>query len=218
VLAGSKRADNFRRKLKKLEKMPGFEFRSVTSPEETPAAFRRFARLHEKRWEQDGGSELTGHARLMDFQRRLMPGLSRASLIRFDELWIDGECRSSVYGLDNGHTFYYYNSGYDLDYSHLSVGLVLLGLSVKHAIGRGALDYDFLRGDETYKFDWATHSTDLVSLTFSRNTLPAIAHEMIGKAWSKTRDLAKSALPGTAGDALANLRRAWRRKHQFSDR
>lgn len=218
VLARIRRSSEFKRKLKKLEKMNGFEYRSITSPEETAGAFERFLPLHEKRWVKAGGSELSGHPRLVAFQRQLVSELSRVGMIRFDELWVEGECRSSVYGLDDGETFYQYSSGYDGEYSHLSVGLVLLGLSIKNAIGRGNTVYDFLRGDETYKFDWADRSANLVTVSLGRNTFPVIAREGIGNALIRLRDVSKYALPSGMTETVGNLRRAWKRNYQLSDR
>ncbi len=212
VLKQSKRADNFKRRLKKLEKTEGFEFRSITSPAEIPEAFERFYYLHEKRWATDGGSELSGHPRLVSFQREVVKNLN---LIRFDELWAEGECRASVYGLDNGKTFYYYNAGYDLDWANRSVGLVLIGLSVKNAIERGNVLYDFLRGDETYKFDWANQKNDLLTVNLSRQTIPAIAYGAINRASRRIRNFSKTALPKDLAEKLKTWKRTRQRNQQL---
>jgi CelD/BcsL family acetyltransferase involved in cellulose biosynthesis len=217
VLEHSKRAANFKRRFKKLKKMPGFEFRSITTPAEIGEAFERFLRLHENRWANEGGSELTGHPRLVSFQRRLVPALAEAGLVRFDELWIEGECRSSAYGLDDGRSFYYYNSGFDREFSHLSVGLVLLGLSVKHAIERGNSYYDFLRGDETYKFDWANCQTNLVTISVNRHTFPVIASDGIGRGWATLRNVTRSVLPSRTIETLSAWQRTRKRNYQLSD-
>lgn len=217
VLKQSRRASNFKRRLKRLEKMPDFEFRSVTSPPETGAAFERFFRLHEQRWREKGGSELSGHPRLVSFQRDLAARLASSGLLRFEELWAKGECRASVYGLDDGKTFYYYNAGYDLQWSDLSVGLVLIGLSVKNAIERGNTIYDFLRGDETYKFDWANQKTNLIAVTLSRKTLSALAYEKINRTSGALRRLSKSVLPSDWTEKIKIWRRAWKRSRQLPD-
>lgn len=217
VLKQSKRAANFKRRLKQLEKMPDFEFRSITSPDETDAAFERFFGLHEKRWSKNGGSELSGHPRLVSFQRDLVPTLAQTGLLRFDELWVEGKCRASVYSLDNGKTFYYYNSGYDLQWSNKSVGLVLIGLSVKNAIARGNSLYDFLRGDETYKFDWANQKTELVTVNLSRKTIPAVVYQGINRTLQNFRNFSKSVLPSGLAETLKTRRRMWKRNHQLAD-
>jgi CelD/BcsL family acetyltransferase involved in cellulose biosynthesis len=58
---------------------------------------------------------------------------------------------AAVLCFDNGSTVYLYNSGYDLRFSALSVGLLSKVLSIKDSIERGRRKYDFLKGDEKYK-------------------------------------------------------------------
>ncbi|MGB5015460.1 MAG: GNAT family N-acetyltransferase, partial [Pyrinomonadaceae bacterium] len=154
----------------------------------------------------------------ISFQRRVVAELSAAGMIRFDELWLGGECRGSIYGLDDGTTFYYYNSGYDLEFSNLSVGLVLLGLSVQNAVERGVTLYDFLRGDETYKSDWANRRVELINFRISRPTAPVLAGEVFGSGISKLKAAAKAAIPQTVAEPLANWRRSWSRNYQLSQR
>jgi CelD/BcsL family acetyltransferase involved in cellulose biosynthesis len=121
-------------------------------------AFDRFLKLHESCWTHRGGSGALYDQTSREFHRAVVNRSAKASLVRFDELWVEGECRASIYGLDNGHTYYFFLSGYDLDWSGHSVGLVLLGLSLENASSRGIKVYDFLRGAESYKFDWANDS------------------------------------------------------------
>lgn len=218
VLKQSKRANNFKRRLKKLKSCDGFEFRSITAPDEATSAFERFLKLHQNRWESAGGSELCGHPRLIAFQRRVVSGMAAAGLLRFDELWLDGECRSSVYGLDDGTTFYYFNSGYDTEYSQLSVGLVLLGLSIKNAVERGNKVYDFLRGIETYKFDWANDSAPLSTVTLNNDRLRVAMHQQLGRAAAELGSISKIALPDAITRSVGNWRRAWKRNYQLSVR
>lgn len=218
VLKESRRAGNFRRKLKKLEKTEDFGFRSVTSAAEIPEAFERFFVLHERRWAAHGGSELSGHPRLAAFQRDAVKKMAQAGLVRFDELWAEGKCRASVYGLTGNNTFYYYNSGYDLDWSNQSVGLVLIGLSVKNAIERGDLLYDFLRGEENYKFDWANTQNELLTVNLSRKNIPATAYEAINRTSLRIRDFSKNILPEELTERVKTWKRIWERNRQFKEK
>lgn len=214
VLRESKRKDNFKRRLKKLEKMPDFEFRSVTSEADVAAAFERFAFLHEKRWEKDGGSEATGLPQLMSFHRAAVGRLAASNLVRFDELWVEGSCRASIYGLDNGRTFYYFNAGYDLDWAGRSVGLVLIGLSIQAAITRGVGLYDFLRGAETYKFDWSNSTRELASITLNRPNFLVSLHQASEDLRVFARLSAKSLLPDQTALRFQNVRRNWLRNRR----
>ncbi len=216
VLDHSKRKSNFRRRLKDLQRMDGFQFRSVTDSQQVDAALDRFLQLHSRRWAASGGSEVSGHPRLISFHRAAVAALAEAGLVRFDELWVEGRCCASVYGFDDGRALYYYNSGYDPDLRHLSVGLVLLGLSIKAAAERRNSTYDLLRGSETYKFDWATGYRELVTLRLSKRRLIADALGRIDDVGMRLTSAAKRALPNRIAEPLANWRRQMKRKHQLS--
>lgn len=48
---------------------------------------------------------------------------------------------------------YLYNSGYDLNYSQIAPGLILKAYLIRTAIEKGYRVFDFLRGNEPYKYD-----------------------------------------------------------------
>lgn len=53
-----------------------------------------------------------------------------------------------------------YNSGHNPDdFGHLSPGIVLLARTIEHAIERGRTEFDFLRGNEAYKYDMGGQDT-----------------------------------------------------------
>jgi CelD/BcsL family acetyltransferase involved in cellulose biosynthesis len=208
VLRNSKRADNYRRRLRNLRSRDGFEYRSVTNPEEIPAAFDRFIRLHESCWVHRGGSGAFYDQTSREFQRAVVNQVARVNLIRFDELWVEGKCRASIYGLDNGHTYYFFLSGYDLDWSSHSVGLVLLGLSLENASARGIKIYDFLRGAELYKFDWANDSQMTMGVRVT-------ADRMVAR-WMISRNYAKEAMRVLRSQNVSQWYRTIRRHLRFS--
>jgi CelD/BcsL family acetyltransferase involved in cellulose biosynthesis len=211
VLKRSRRGDNFRRYLKKLRALPGFEFRVITEPAEALSAFERFLRLHEDRWAERGDSELTGHASLKAFQREVVEQLSRAGLLRFKELWAEGECRATVYGFEHKETFYDYNAGFDPAWSRFSVGSVLLGLSIEEAVSRGLKYYDLLRGEEAYKFEWANTQRSTLAVQIARRRLPSAVYLAQTELQAQARQLARRVLPGTAAEQLRRTVRAWKR-------
>ncbi|MDR4507362.1 MAG: GNAT family N-acetyltransferase [Candidatus Brocadiaceae bacterium] len=214
ILKKSKRASNFKRRLQQLRKLEGFEYRTITHPEEVGDAFERFLKLHEARWTGKGGSDATGNAILKNFHRDVVKRWAHAGLLWFEELWAEGACRASIYGLNNKQRYYYYNSGYDQTWKSKSPGLVLLGLSLENAARRGIKIYDFLRGDETYKFDWATTTDKTADIQIFSQTLPAslfIAHK---RAQTTAHVLIKALLPESAKGLLHRWKRS--RKHRAS--
>ncbi len=208
VLSRSSRADNFKRRLRQLRAVEGFEFRQVHEPEAVGAAFERFLLLHERRWHAQGGSDAMGRPALRAFHREVVPALAAAGILRFDELWAEGDCRASIYGMDTPGVYRFYQSGYDPAWSRRSVGLVALGLSIEQAASRGARVYDFLHGLEPYKLEWASGSRETVSIRIASAGLGASILLLREAAEAVARTAAHSLLPAAAVDRLRRRRRA----------
>ena len=54
-----------------------------------------------------------------------------------------------------------YNSGFHPDHAALSPGVVLLAHLVRDAIARGRRRFDFLRGEERYKYEFEPVAEDV---------------------------------------------------------
>jgi CelD/BcsL family acetyltransferase involved in cellulose biosynthesis len=62
-----------------------------------------------------------------------------------------------------------YNSGLDpAVYGHLSPGIVLLARLVEYAIDTERTVFDFLRGDEPYKYDMGGQDTQVYRMEIRR--------------------------------------------------
>src|SRR5215510_95366 len=155
LLQSSSRANYFSRSLRRLRRLPGLDHRVVTDPDQAVGAFERFLALHESSWASRGGSSATGRQLLKDFHRDVVVRLALAGRLRFEEIWIDGACRASLYGISSGDRYCFYLSGYDPAWAKHSLGFAVVGLSIAGAVERGVKFYDMLRGTEAYKFDWA---------------------------------------------------------------
>lgn len=64
----------------------------------------------------------------------------------------DGVPRAAAFGFETGDGYYYYNSAYDPGAAMASPGVVLFSSMIETEIDRGATVFDFLKGDEQYKF------------------------------------------------------------------
>jgi CelD/BcsL family acetyltransferase involved in cellulose biosynthesis len=87
------------------------------------------------------------------FFRYVVDEFASRDLLRLYFLTIDGVRVASVILFDYGGEFLLYNSGYDPEYSHLSVGLLLKAFCIRDAIAEGRRGFDFLQGNEPYKYD-----------------------------------------------------------------
>jgi CelD/BcsL family acetyltransferase involved in cellulose biosynthesis len=86
---------------------------------------------------------------------------------------IDGTKAASLLNFDYGDAILVYNSGYDpAQFSHLSPGIIVTARSIEHAIGLGRSKFDFLRGDEVYKYRFGAQDTEVWRLVVGRPGVP----------------------------------------------
>jgi CelD/BcsL family acetyltransferase involved in cellulose biosynthesis len=74
-------------------------------------------------------------------------------------LEVDGEPASAYFSYRYGDRVYLYNSGYNPRFASYSAGVALLAYRMHKAILQGCRYFDFLRGDEPYKYDFGGQDT-----------------------------------------------------------
>ena len=89
--------------------------------------------------------------------RRFFNGIAHvlldAGYLNLSFLTLDGEKAASLMSFEYKGRFLLYNSGYDPDSrAGLSPGWVLLGYAIQYAIASGNWLFDFMQGDEEYKY------------------------------------------------------------------
>jgi CelD/BcsL family acetyltransferase involved in cellulose biosynthesis len=206
-LARVRRRETYGRRVRWLSRQPGFRVTVATTQAEASAALEDLLRLHRLRWQEDGGSDGIPAAPVEDFHREVAPRLAARGWLRLYALHVGGAAIASVYGLEVRKRFFYYQSGYDPAWSARSPGLVLVGKTVEDAYARGLSDYDFLRGSEAYKLDWASDRRETCSLRVHAPSLRAGTAALARDAWRGARGVAKAIAPERAWRALRRVRR-----------
>jgi CelD/BcsL family acetyltransferase involved in cellulose biosynthesis len=107
-----------------------------------------------------------GKARFMDarmeaFFRRVMALLADLGQVRLWMLDSAAGPLATFLVLEWDGTVGVYNSGFHPERASLSPGLVLLGHMIRDAIERGRRRFDFLRGEERYKYDFGPTPEDV---------------------------------------------------------
>ena len=87
---------------------------------------------------------------------------------RLNFLEVDGENVAACICFDYGGDYLLYNSGYDPSYSRLSVGLINKALSLQFAIEEGRKTFNFLKGNERYKYNLGGQDELVFGLTITR--------------------------------------------------
>lgn len=146
-LAGKQRHE-IRRKLRRLDAAGQVEYRIIEDVNTVRTEIDTFIALFRSN-RSDKAAFMTSP--MEAYFRSLAESMAAHHMLRLAFLELDGQPAASVLCFDNGSTVYLYNSGYDLSFSSLSVGLLSKVLSIKESILRGRRKYDFLKGDEKYK-------------------------------------------------------------------
>jgi CelD/BcsL family acetyltransferase involved in cellulose biosynthesis len=122
---------------------------------ETPAAIEArlddFLRLHRRSRE---GKAKFMDARMERFFRRVIPALAARGGARLAFLDVPDGPIASFVTLEWDGIVGLYNSGFHPEHAALSPGLVLLAGVIRDAIERGRRRFDFLRGEERYKYEF----------------------------------------------------------------
>ena len=185
------------------------------TPDDVGPALERLLALHDKRWAAQGGSDAMTRPAVKDFHRDVVVRLASAGLVRFEELWIDGSCRASYYGMESGDRYYLYQCGYDPAWAKHSVAFTRLGLSIQDAAARGLRVYDFLRGNETYKFDWANATRVTLTVQVAQRSQAATLFLARRQLLAAAKMALKAGLPSSGLDWLRRRRRSWEERRDL---
>lgn len=105
--------------------------------------------------------------RMKQFFAQLMIELSQKHTLHLSLLRYNNHAIAATITFEhNGHMLLY-NSGFDPEYKALSPGVVLVGWLLQHAIEKKYRVFDFLRGDEKYKYNFGGIDQKLHRFTVS---------------------------------------------------
>jgi CelD/BcsL family acetyltransferase involved in cellulose biosynthesis len=201
--------ETYGRRVRWLERQPGFRIDVVRAPEDAAEAAEDFLRLHRLRWSREGGSYGIPPGAGEQFHRDVVPLLAERGWLRMYRLFVNGASIAAVYGIEVGRTFFYYQSGMDPDWSNRSPGLVLIGRTVEDAWTNEMTDYDFLRGTESHKMAWATDRREVCALRAWAPGLRAEATHAAEEVFRAARSAARAVAPDSMWSALQRARRNW---------
>jgi len=90
--------------------------------------------------------------------------------LRFYQLQVCGEPIAALYCFSYNNVVSFYQSGYDPAWGKYSPGTQCMAHAIQRAIHEGAREFDFLRGNEAYKYRWnaQAHNDVILDLPGSR--------------------------------------------------
>ncbi len=107
----------------------------------------------------------------VDFFRRMSHAVFQNGWLQLSFLTIDGVAAAAYLNFIYRDHVLVYNSGLKIDtYGHLSPGIVLLAHNIRLAVEQGYRVFDFLRGNEVYKYRMGGQDTRIFMLMTQKNS------------------------------------------------
>lgn len=101
----------------------------------------------------------------VDFFNQIVPAAAEAGWLQLAFLEVAGEAVAAYVNFDYNNHIMVYNSGLNPDKAAaLSPGILLLAYTIEHAIKEGRAVFDYLRGDEQYKYRMGGQDTKIFNL------------------------------------------------------
>ncbi|MEZ4709718.1 MAG: GNAT family N-acetyltransferase [Caldilineaceae bacterium] len=172
-----KQRHEIRRKQRRAERESNMEFYVIGQPQpgrsaangqkwDLEAEMNDFIRL-QRASRDDKADFMTPHMRT--FFTNMAQRMLDAGRLRLCFLKMDGQKAATLFAFEYDNRFLLYNSGYDPDiFAHLSPGWVLLAYTIQYAIAAGNKLFDFMQGDEEYKFRFGSSEYKVMRVIVER--------------------------------------------------
>jgi CelD/BcsL family acetyltransferase involved in cellulose biosynthesis len=163
---------------RRLARRHDIRFRLTASPLELQNDLNTLFALHKLRW----GRQATTFATYESFHRDFAASALDRGWLRLWFLEIDGQPRACWYGFRYAGIQSFYQAGRDPAWDRSSVGSVVLMHSIRDAFADGMSEYRFLRGDEPYKYRFATSDRGVETIAIARGLASRAALAAAGVA------------------------------------
>ena len=105
---------------------------------------------------------------MRDQFRAIARAMEKAGLLQLAFLTYQGRNVAAFLNFDYANRIWVYNSGMDPQFASTSPGWILLATLVRKAIEEGREAFDFMRGSESYKFQWGGVGEEIHRLKIQR--------------------------------------------------
>lgn len=158
-----KQRHEIRRKIRKAESESKLEWYIVDSSHHLDEEIERFLSL--MRASHPEKARFLDNPKNLAFFKQLAPMTYRCGWLKLSFLVVDGVASATYFDFDYAGRTLVYNSGLlPEENAHLSPGIVLLSYNIRHAIESKKSVFDFLRGNEIYKYRMGAQDTTVYKL------------------------------------------------------
>jgi CelD/BcsL family acetyltransferase involved in cellulose biosynthesis len=157
---------NLRRYLEKARAIEEPHF--CVSSEPSPCLVDALVTLHTARWQERGKPGMIVANQSDSFVRDVIEQFASRDMLRFFSLHFQDRIVAVILAFRYRDTLFPYLSAFDPEYSTFGFGRTLLYHALRYAFETGYESWNFLRGNEPYKFDWGARSIPKARLLITR--------------------------------------------------
>lgn len=149
---------NLRSRERRLEQESGgkVEFRRIEDKVDIDAAMSSLFDLHQNVRQAQGQSSRFLQPLQRKFHQKIAHRFHENGWLRLYLLTVDDRAIAASYCYRYGDVVYFFQTGFDRQWSRYGPGSAIIAKSIRESIEEGAHEFDFLRGAESYKLQWAT--------------------------------------------------------------
>jgi len=152
----------------------------VAPPEAVAQSMSALFQLHGARWRKRKLPGVFTSQSVRNFHQDVAHGFAVRGWLRLHTLTLAEEVRAVLYCFTCRGRGYYYAGGFDPALARWSPGTLLTGRAIQTAGSEGAQEFDFLRGDEPYKYTWgAVNRTNYRRLLWRVGSRGAVAPRLV---------------------------------------
>lgn len=163
AMLDKKQRHELRRKIRRAENEVRIRYYTLTSDTDFDIAVEKFLTLMAE--SQPAKAEFLADQQNAQFFRRILRVVHERGWLRLSFLDMNDVPTAAYCCFDYNREIQVYNSGLRPDHcAHLSPGIVLLCYDIQQAIESGHVLFDFLRGNEAYKYRMGAQDTRIYKL------------------------------------------------------
>lgn len=162
-----KQRHEIRRKVRKAHNEAEIKCYVVGAEHNLSESIKHFIELHQRsRLDKDDFMTL----QMQNYFHALARRMYDAGWLELAFIEVNGQRAATYFNFSYNQQTLCYNSGYDPQaYAALSPGIVLLAHLIERAIAQGHTHFDFLQGDEGYKYRMGAQDSPVYQLTIERD-------------------------------------------------
>ena len=166
----SKQRYNIRSRQKKLCSQHNTQYISC-QPDELSSGLDILFKLHARRAEQKDIESSFQGKNVINFHHDLLNQIADTNWPQLKLLKNDQQTLAALYGFTFADRFFFYQIAHDPEWTRLGPGKVILYHAIAEAFANGQQEYNFLQGQESYKYQWTAQERKIYSVTLYNDTL-----------------------------------------------